>query len=253
MRRTQLDRVNPAIRVLSGIVLSLPLALTVDWVSASVALVFEVLVFLAAGVGLGTLLRRVLPLLVVAPFGAVSMLLYGAPSGRTWWQWGPVEVSDGSAMLALALTLRVFALAMPAIVLLQGIDATRMADGLAQVLRLPSRFVLGSLAGFRMLGLFQEDWRQLGQARRARGLGDAGRLRRWVLMSFSLLVLALRRGGRLATAMEAKGFGGAVERTWARPSRVGWPDAVALLLAVLVGGIAVAAAIHMGTLRTVFS
>lgn len=253
MRRTQLDRVNPAIRVLAGIVLSIPLALTVDWVSASVALVLEVLVFLAAGVGIGTLLRRVAPLLVVAPFGAISMLLYGAPSGRTWWTWGPVEVSDGSAMLALALTLRVFALAMPAIVLLQGIDATRMADGLAQVLRLPSRFVLGSLAGFRMLGLFQEDWHQLGQARRARGLGDAGRLRRWVLMSFSLLVLALRRGGRLATAMEAKGFGGEVQRTWARPSRVGWPDVLALLLAVLVGGIAVAAAVHMGTLRTVFS
>ncbi len=37
-------------------------------------------------------------------------------------------------------------------------------------------------------------------------------------MAFVLLVFAVRRGTKLATAMEARGFGADVERTWARPS-----------------------------------
>ena len=73
-----------------------------------------------------------------------------------------------------------------------------MADGLAQVWRLPARFVLGTLAGFRLVGEMIADWRMLGLARRARGLGDTGALRRFVTMAFAPLVLAVRRGRKLA-------------------------------------------------------
>ncbi|MEL4358534.1 MULTISPECIES: energy-coupling factor transporter transmembrane component T family protein [unclassified Luteococcus] len=251
--RNLLDRVNPATRLGLAIILSIPLIITLDWVSASVALALEALALVLCGVSPVRILRRLLPLVVIAPLGAVSMLLYGQAGGRTWWRWGPVHVSDNSILLAISLFIRIFALALPAIMLLAEIDATRMADGLSQVIRLPAHFVLGSLAGFRMLALFTEDWRTLGQARRARGLGDGGRLRRWALMSFSLLVLALRRGGRLATAMEAKGFGAPVERTWARESTVGWPDLIAVLACLGIAVASVAAAIHCGTLLTVLS
>lgn len=252
-KRNLLDRINPATRLGLAVILSIPLIITLDWVSATVALTLEALALVLCGISPLRMLRRLLPLVLIAPLGAVSMLLYGQSGGRIWWHWGPVVVSDNSIELAISLFIRIFALALPAIMLLADIDATRMADGLSQVLRLPSRFVLGSLAGFRMLALFTDDWRTLGQARRARGLGDAGRLKRWAMMSFSLLVLALRRGGRLATAMEAKGFGGPVERTWARPSTVGWPDAVAVLVSVLIAVASVLAAIHFGTLLTVLS
>lgn len=251
--RTLLERLNPATLLLLAVILSVPLVVTLDWVSASVALALEVVALVACRVSLRRILRRLAPLLLIAPLGAISMLLYGQTSGRIWWHWGPVVVSDGSISLAMALLIRIFALALPAVMLFADIDATRMADGLAQVVRLPARFVLGSLAGFRMLALFTSDWRVLGQARRARGLGDDGRLRRWALMSFSLLVLALRRGGRLATAMEAKGFGAPVERTWARPSRVGAADALAVLVCLAIAAASLAAAAHFGTLMTVLS
>ncbi|MGO4957984.1 energy-coupling factor transporter transmembrane component T family protein [Luteococcus sp. Sow4_B9] len=251
-RRTTLDRINPATRLVLAVLLSIPLIITLDWLSASVALLLELVVFSACGFSPLRMVRRLLPLFVVAPLSALSMLLYGQSGGRIWWQWGPIVVSDNSAMLSVALFIRIFALALPAVMLFADIDATRMADGLSQVLRLPSRFVLGSLAGFRMLALFMDDWRSLGQARRARGLGDAGRLRRWAMMSFSLLVLAIRRGSRLATAMEAKGFGGPVQRTWARPSTVGWADVVAVMVSLLIGIAAVGAAWQMGTLWTVW-
>lgn len=251
--RRPLDRVNPATRLLLAVILSLPLVVTLDWVSASVALLLEAALAVVCGVGARRLLRNLLPLFVVAPIGAVSMLLYGQRGGHVWWHWGPATISDNSIRLATALFIRVFALALPAAALFRDVDATRMADGLAQVAHLPSRFVLGTLAGFRMIGLFTDDWRTLGHARRARGLGDEGRLRRWALMSFSLLVLALRRGSRLATAMEAKGFGGTTRRTWARPSRVGAADAVAVAACLLVGAASLAAAWRCGTLLTVLS
>lgn len=254
MSTRPLDRVNPAIRLVAAIIVGLGLVISIDWVSASVGLGAQLLVYTLAGLNPLRLLRRLAPLLLIAPLGAVSMLLYGEVGGRVLWHWGPATISEHSCWLALAMFVRVFALALPAVALLGGLDPTRLADGLAQVLRFPSRFVLGTLAGFRLLSLFQQDWRAIEQARRARGLGEGGRLRRWASMSFALLVVAIRRGTRLATAMEARGFGApGMQRTWARPSRVGWPDALALVLAVGIGVISVAAAAWAGTLWTVLS
>ncbi len=252
-RQGLLVHVNPATRLVLAVILSIPLVVTLDWVSATVALVIELALAWICGVRPSRMARYLLPLFVVAPIGAISMLLYGQRGGHLWWHWGPAAISDNSIQLATALFIRIFALALPAVALFGGVDATRMADGLAQVAHLPSRFVLGCLAGFRMISLFTDDWRTLGHARRARGLGDDGRLRRWALMSFSLLVLALRRGSRLATAMEAKGFGGPTPRTWARPSRAGWPDIAAVVVCLLAGAASLAAAWHFGTLLTVLS
>src|SRR5690606_6006652 len=140
---------------------------------------------------------------------------------------------------------------LPTIMLFGGTDPTQLADALAQVARLPSRFVLGILAGTRMLGLFLDDWRTMGLARRARGVGDRGVIRRFFSMAFVLLVFAVRRGTKLAMAMEARGFGSGIPRTWSRPSRLHARDAIALLGGVGVMALALAAAVLAGTFRFV--
>ena len=139
-----------------------------------------------------------------------------------------MRISEGSLTLALATFFRVLAIGLPAVVLFVTVDPTDLADGLAQLLRLPARFVLGALAGMRLLGLLTDDWRALALARRARGVADTGRVRRVLGMAFALLVLSIRRGSTLATAMEARGFGGTGPRTWARESRFGWREWVLL-------------------------
>jgi energy-coupling factor transport system permease protein len=162
---------------------------------------------------------------------------------------GPVTVTTGSLVLAAAIAIRVLAIGLPGIVLFAGIDPTDLADGLAQLLHLPARFVLGALAAFRMVGLLAGDWRDLGLARRARGVGDRGRIRRALGQGVSLLVIAVRRGTQLATAMEARGFGAPVRRTWARPSRLGAADVVLGAAGVAVAALAVVAAVALGTWR----
>jgi energy-coupling factor transport system permease protein len=162
-------------------------------------------------------------------------------------EWLAVRVSEGSLELALATTLRVLAIALPSVVLFATVDPTDLADGLSQILRLPARFVLGALAGLRMVGLFLDDWRALELARRARGVADRGRVRRFFGMAFALLVLSIRRGSKLATAMEARGFGSSLPRTWARTSRFGVAEWVLIMIGAAIAAIAVIAAVVTGS------
>jgi energy-coupling factor transport system permease protein len=175
--------------------------------------------------------------------------LYGRTSGEVRFAFLFARVSDGSLSLALATVLRILAIGLPALVLFLTVDPTDLADGLAQVLRLPSRFVLGGLAALRLASLFLDDWRSLELARRARGIADRGRLRRFASQAFALLVLSIRRGSKLATAMEARGFGGVTKRSWARESSFGWPEVTLLLIGAGIAAVAISAAILVGTWR----
>lgn len=250
-RATLLDRVNPVTPLAAAALYSAPMLITVDVVSAGVALAAWLVLFALAGIGPVTIVRRAWPLLIAAPLSAVSMLLYAEPAGRIHAQVWFATISDASIGLAAAIGLRVLAVGVPALVGLVGLDPTRLADGLAQVARLPHRFVLAALAGARLFGVLGEDWRQIALARRARGLGDTGRIRRAMQSAFALLVVALRRGGTLATAMEARAFGGR-ERTWARASRLSAADAVLVVVAIGVAVLALSVSAATGSLRPVW-
>ena len=242
---------NPVARVLALLVATTPLLITIDPVSAAVALALELALMPLSGVSARSFFLKATPLLVAAPLGALSMLLYASPGGHVYWQLGPAAISDHSMWLALGIGLRMCAIVMPAIALLDRIDPTDMGDGLAQILHLPARPVLAALAGARMTSLMAADWKALERARRARGVGDASRIRSFLRGAFSLLVFALRRSGKLATTMEARGFGAAGTRTWARVSRMRAADAVLMVVAVAVPAIALAASVVAGTFALV--
>ena len=250
-RRGLLARTNPVARVLALLVATTPLLISIDPVSAGVALALELALIPLSGVSARSFALKATPLAVAAPLGALSMLLYASPSGRVFWEFGPAAISEHSIWLALGIGLRMCALVIPAIALLDRIDPTDMGDGLAQILRLPARPVLASLAGARMTSLMAADWKALERARRARGVGDASRIRSFLRGSFSLLVFALRRSGKLATTMEARGFGAKGQRTWARPSRLRAADAVLIAVAVAIPAIALAVSVWAGTFALV--
>lgn len=239
-------RVNPVAKLGAALLLAGCIILTVDWVSAGTALLLELVAFTFLGIPARQFWFRTLPVWVAAPLTGFTILLYGRPSGTIYFEWLAVRISEGSIDLAVATLLRVLAIGLPAVVLFITVDATDLADGLSQVWHLPARFVLGALAAFRLVGLFLEDWRFLELARRARGVGDTGRIRRIPGQVFALLVLAIRRGSKLAVAMEARGFGGTARRTWARDSRFGWREWVVLIAGLIVGMIAIAAAVFTG-------
>jgi energy-coupling factor transport system permease protein len=246
-QRGPLAALHPLAKLLTSLVIALGLILSIDVVSAGVAALFALILLPLSGLPARELWLRTAPVWIGAPLTGMTILLYGETSGTVYWQFLLARVSDGSLELALATALRVIAIGLPAVVLFARVDPTELADGLAQLARLPSRFVLGALAGLRLVALMREDWQALQLARRARGVGDTGRVRRFAGSAFALLVLAVRRGGRLATAMEGRGFGTSRDRTWARESRFQRADLVLIACGVLVVAAAVSASASSGS------
>lgn len=239
--------VNPVAKLGAGLIVSLFLIVTIDWVSAGTALALELAIIAFMGIEPKRFWLRTLPVWLAAPLTALTILLYGRYDGTVYFEFLLIRISDGSIDLAVATFLRVLAIGLPAVVLFISIDPTDFADGLAQRLRLPDRFVLGALAAVRMVGLFLDDWRSLELARRARGVADRGRIRRIAGQGFALLVLSIRRGSKLSIAMEARGFGGDTPRTWARESRWGAAEWVTIGIGVLIGLTATVVAVLMGS------
>jgi energy-coupling factor transport system permease protein len=218
-----LARRNPVAKLAAAFALSFGLVATLDPVAPAIALAAELLVVPLFGVRYGTLFRRGWPVLISAAGMGLAQLLFGT---------GPVG--------ALALGLRVLAVALVSVLAFASIDPTELADALVQHVRVPARFAIGALAAFRLLPLLAQEWELLVLARRARGI-EAGRnpvvrLRLFASTMFALLVGAIRRGTRLATAMDARGFGGGSRRSMARRSRFTAADA-----ALICGGLALTA------------
>lgn len=240
------ERINPVFLMLGTFLYSIPLMLTLDWVSATVALGLGLIGSYALGVPVSATWRRGWFLLIVAAGSFVSMLLYAQPGGQSYLQFGLVNITDNSIQLATGISFRVLAIGMPVMLVLGSVDVTRLADAMAQNARIAPRFVLGTLAGIRLAGVFKRDWQAMEQAQRARGVGESNKAKQLFQISFALLILAIRRASSLATAMESRGFGNN-ERTWARPSRVSKQDYVFVLACVAVISIALAASVWAGT------
>lgn len=237
---------NPVAKLGAALLLALCLVLTIDWVSASVALALEAVAFAFIRMPARVFWLRTLPVWIAAPLTGVTIALYGQTEGTVYVEFAFARISDGSITLAIATVLRVLAIGLPAVVLFVTIDPTELADGLAQRVRLPARFVLGALAGMRLISLLLDDWRSLELARRARGVADTGRIRRLGGQAFALFVLSIRRGSTLATAMEARGFGAPAERTWARESPWGSREWLVMAAGLGIGLVAIAASIASG-------
>ncbi|WP_434994912.1 energy-coupling factor transporter transmembrane component T family protein [Arthrobacter sp. Ld5] len=249
-------RANPVSKLFAAVVITLALMASIDWVSAAVVLACELALMPLLGISVVGLVRRIWPLLVAALLGAYGTALLAEKTGGVLLDVGPVLFTEGSVAAGIAVGLRGLALALPGIFLLLTTDPTDLADALAQKLRLPHRFVLGALASLRLVGLLVEQWEMLGLARHARGIGSDGsivaRTRNLLGQSFGLIVQAIRRATRLATAMEARGFGGGT-RTWARASTFTGLDVVVagVGLAIAVG--ATTAAVLAGTWNFILS
>jgi len=246
---------NPLAKLGAGMVITVLLLMSVDWVSASVALALEVLLLPLAGLSAGALLRRGWPILLAAAVGGYGTALLAPKTGELLLALGPVSFTTGSVAAGAAIALRGLAIALPGIIVLASTDPTDLADALAQKLRLPHRFVLGALAAMRLVGLLVAEWQTLGMARRARGVGGEPGLfsgaRAGAGQAMALLVQAIRRASRLAVTMEAKGFG-AGPRTWARESSYTGRDLGVLAGGLVIAAVSVGAAVVLGSWNPVF-
>ncbi|MDO3687523.1 energy-coupling factor transporter transmembrane protein EcfT [Micromonospora sp. C28ISP2-4] len=249
-----LARRNPVAKLAATMVFTLVLVATLDPVAPAIAIAVELAVLPLFGVRYRVLARRAWPLLAGAVGILVTLVLFAADrSGPVLVEAGPVLVTQGVLVTALGLVLRMLAVALPGVIVFATTDPTDLADALIQNAKAPARFAIGALAAFRMVPLLEQEWRMISMARRARGV-DAGRnplakLRLFASTAFTLLVGAIRRGTRLAVAMDARGFDAGTPRTVARPQRFVLADALLIIGAALTAGAALTVSVLLGTFR----
>lgn len=248
-----LPRANPTAKLGAAAIIMLALFFSTDAVTAGIVLVGLVAATAFSGLEPRVLLGRTWPLLLAAlSVGILNTVLAPVQTGSPL-RIGPVEVGSDNLATGLGLGLRLLGIAYSGVLALATTDATELADSLVQQLRLSPRFAVGALAGARLLPILADEWQILSLARRARGV-EAGRsplaaVRLFFGQLLSLLVAAVRRGTRLATAMEARGFGSMPCRTIARPQVVGRSDWVLIGAAAGLVIVAVAVSAALGTWR----
>ncbi|WFE21381.1 energy-coupling factor transporter transmembrane component T [Solwaraspora sp. WMMD937] len=251
-----LARRNPVAKLAAALVFSVLLLATLDPVAPAVAIAVELAVVPLFGLGYRALLRRTAPLLLSAAGVLVTLTLFAAErTGPVLLAAGPVLVTSGVLVTALGLALRLLAVALPGVLVFATTDPTDLADALVQNVKAPPRFAIGALAAFRLVPMLAAEWQLLAMARRARGI-DAGRnpvrqLRLFAATAFGLLVLAIRRGTRLATAMDARGFDAGIPRTSARRQRFGAADAALVVGAAIAASASLAVSVAAGVFRPV--
>ena len=247
---------NPVAKLAAALLFSAPLIATLDPLTPTIALAIELAVLPLFGVRYGTLARRAWPLLMAATGIVITLVIFAAErTGATVATLGPFEVTTGVLITALGMVLRVFAIALPGIIVFATTDPTDLADALVQNVHAPPRFAIGALAAFRLVPLLGQEWQMLSLARRARGI-DTGRnvvarLKLFVSTAFALLVGAIRRGTRLAVAMDARGFDSGTPRTYARQQPFGRADAALMIGAALVSTAALTTSILIGVFRPI--
>ena len=252
-----LARVNPVAKLGAAFVLMIALLASLDAVTAAVILIVLLALIPFSGIGALALLGRAWPLVLTAvSIGLFNVLFAAEQLGPTVVRLGPVSIGAETLANGLGLALRLLAIGLAGLLATVTSQPTDIADALIQQLRVSPRFAIGALAALRLLPLVSQEWQTLGMARRARGV-DAGRnpfvaVGLFVRRLMALLVGAVRRGSRMALAMEARGFGALECRTVARIQRMRITDWAILLGSVVVAAAAVAISMALGTWRPLF-
>jgi energy-coupling factor transport system permease protein len=251
-----LARANPSVKLGAAALVMLALFFSTDAVTAGIMLVGLAAATMASGLTPRALLGRTWPLLLAAlTVGVLNTVLAPQQTGELR-RLGPLVIGIDNVVTGIGLGLRLLGIAYSGVLALATTDATDLADSLIQQLRFSPRFAVGALAGARLLPILADEWQILSLARRARGV-EAGRspiaaVRLFFGQLLGLLVAAVRRATRLATAMESRGFGALPCRTVARPLTVSRNDWVLLGATAGLAVMAIVVSAALGTWRFLF-
>lgn len=252
-----LARANPVAKLTAALLLMTVLFVSVDpWTPAVILVGLAGSVWLS-GLSWRALLARTWPILLAAGSVALVNSLFAPPSGDEIFRFGLLGLSAESLRSGMALGLRVLAIAYTGVLAVVTTDPTELTDSLIQQLHLSPRFAVGALAAVRLLPVMAGEWQTISLARRARGVA-AGRsplaaLRLFFGKLLTLLVGAIRRATRLATAMEARGFGALPCRTVARQQRMAARDWWLIAAAAALGLAAIGLSLALGAWEFLFA
>ena len=246
-----LARRNPPVKLGVMTVVSVVVMFVLDPVTPAVLYVLALVgVVYGARVPPRTLLVAHVPFLAFA----VGILLVNALSrpGTVLWEGGVLRVTAEGLSVGTALALRALLIGVMAIGFLRSTDAVALMTSLHHNARLGARVTYAVLAGYRMLQEMPREWAAIEHAHAVRSPLRRGRAsrspRHLARVVFTLLVVSVRKGERMAQALESRGLGLQPRSTW-RPVRVHRADWVLLTAVLTTLAVVLAVSAALGVLQ----
>jgi energy-coupling factor transport system permease protein len=239
-----LHRLNPSIKLLAVVIVTVAITFVFDIVTPLVFLIASLLLLIIAGrISPRYVLVSIAPFVLVA-FGFVFLYaIFGPNTGpNTIVAVGPIKVSREGILLGVSVGLRVLFLISTSLLFIATTEPGDLVLSLIQQARLNYKLAFAMLVAYRFIPIFAEEYGNIRAAARVRGVGmgsgpvDAVRsLRRDAI---PLLAGAIRRSERLALAMDSRAFGAFPTRTYRRTLTIKASDWL-FLGAVIAGAAAI--------------
>ena len=236
-----LARRNPTVKLALVLVVSLAVMFVLDPVTPAVLYLLALAgVVATTGAGPRTLVLAHGPFVAFA-LGVFIVNVLSRP-GNVLWQAGPLRVTTEGLSVGGALAVRTLLVGILAIGFLLSTDGVALMHSLRQNARLSPRVAYSVLAGYRMLQDMPREWATITHAHAVRAPQQPDRKsrrgpRHLTRVIFTLLVVTVRRGERMAQSLESRGLGLTPRTTW-RPvtiTRADW--ALAMIVVAVVGAV----------------
>ena len=155
---------------------------------------------------------------------------------------GPIKLIEEGIFTGIAMTIRALCFGACSLLFITTTDPSDFIISLILQARIIPRIAFGTMAAYRFLPLLETELGQIRTAHRLRGLGEGeglrGKLTQMYRYTIPLLASAIRKAGRVAIAMESRGFVGQRDRTYYRRPQLGGLDwAFGAGALVVLGGI----------------
>ncbi|WKA57099.1 energy-coupling factor transporter transmembrane component T [Planococcus shenhongbingii] len=241
--RNLLHDMNPSVKFLIVAVSMLTIAFFFDpWTPFLFWLAVLVLQVLLSRINWKIWALFMLPFLLGA-FGYLwTTIVFGADtSGEVIWSVASFDVTAEQLDTALSLAFRVLAFSTLSLMFAFTTDPVKFIMSLMQQLKLSPKLAYGIMVGYQFLPVMKDEFTQIQQAHRLRGLDMEKRLVQRVFgmrrLLIPMLAGAVRKAERSAFAMEARGFTGESRTAYYKPVKLSRLDAwmSCLFLLLLIG------------------
>lgn len=209
-RSSPLSRIDPRARILAALVLAVAVVVVDDPGILAMALAVAAALTGAAGIGTGAVLRRLAP--VEGLLLLIAVLLPLTTPGEPLVSVLGMTASREGALAALAMLLRANTVLLLVMALIAPLPPRALADALRR-LGVPAVLVHLLLLMGRYITVLEEEGGRLRTAMRARGFTARNGLHAWRGYGYlfgMLLVRGLERAERVSGAMKCRGFDGSL-------------------------------------------
>ncbi|MFB5086619.1 energy-coupling factor transporter transmembrane component T [Psychrobacillus sp. PGGUH221] len=159
-------------------------------------------------------------------------------SGIVIWSLWSIEFTETQLNQAMSLSFRVLAFSSLSLMFALTTNPVTFVLSLMQQLRLSPKIAYGIMVGYQFLPVLKDEFTQIGQAHRLRGVGREKNAIQRLLgirrVLIPMLAGAVRKAERAAFAMEARGFTGERRSSYFHVITVGKVDAIIVTLFLLV-------------------